>query len=83
MLSTPATHAATFPRVSRSVLLGVAAVAMTASSTMSDAADTAPLVMETRIALVYDALYTWCRTLQGERHGWYPAQVQQDMLLSQ
>jgi hypothetical protein len=30
-------------------------------------------------SLVYDALYTWCRTLQGERHGWYPAQMQQDM----
>jgi len=22
--------------------------------------------------LVYDALYTWCRTLSAERHGWYP-----------
>jgi len=22
--------------------------------------------------IVYDALYTWCRTLAGERHGWYP-----------
>ena len=22
--------------------------------------------------VLYDALYTWCRTLVGERHGWYP-----------
>jgi hypothetical protein len=22
--------------------------------------------------VIYDALYTWCRTLTGERHGWYP-----------
>ncbi|MBK6673383.1 MAG: chromate resistance protein [Proteobacteria bacterium] len=22
--------------------------------------------------VVYDALYTWCRTLSGERHGWNP-----------
>jgi hypothetical protein len=22
--------------------------------------------------LVYDALYTWCRSLKGERHGWSP-----------
>jgi hypothetical protein len=21
---------------------------------------------------VYDALYTWCRSLRGERHGWSP-----------
>lgn len=21
---------------------------------------------------LYDALYTWCRSLSGERHGWYP-----------
>src|SRR4051812_30978542 len=50
MLSTLATHTATFPKVSCSVLLSVAVLAMTASST-SGAADTAPLVVETRIAL--------------------------------
>jgi hypothetical protein len=22
--------------------------------------------------MVYDALYTWCRSLSEERHGWYP-----------
>jgi hypothetical protein len=22
--------------------------------------------------IIYDALYTWCRSLSGERHGWYP-----------
>ena len=22
--------------------------------------------------VVYDAIYTWCRTLSGERHGWNP-----------
>ncbi|HEU0218617.1 MAG TPA: chromate resistance protein ChrB domain-containing protein [Stellaceae bacterium] len=22
--------------------------------------------------VVYDALYTWCRSLQGETHGWNP-----------
>jgi hypothetical protein len=29
--------------------------------------------------VVYDALYTWCRTLSGERHGWYPTKLQQEM----
>ena len=23
--------------------------------------------------VVYDALYTWCRSLQGETHNWTPA----------
>lgn len=22
--------------------------------------------------VIYDALYTWCRTLSNERHGWHP-----------
>jgi hypothetical protein len=25
--------------------------------------------------VMYDALYTWCRTLAGERHGWYPETI--------
>jgi hypothetical protein len=25
--------------------------------------------------VIYDALYTWCRTLAGERHGWYPERI--------
>ena len=25
--------------------------------------------------VIYDALYTWCRTLAGERHGWYPETI--------
>jgi hypothetical protein len=24
---------------------------------------------------IYEALYTWCRSLSGERHGWYPDQI--------
>jgi hypothetical protein len=28
---------------------------------------------------VYDALYTWCRSLAAERHGWYPASIQKEM----
>lgn len=28
---------------------------------------------------VYDALYTWCRSLSEERHGWYPQTVQGEM----
>jgi hypothetical protein len=28
---------------------------------------------------VYDALYTWCRSLAGERHGWHPHSIQQEM----
>ena len=24
---------------------------------------------------LYDALYTWCRSLTGERHGWYPEKI--------
>ena len=25
---------------------------------------------------IYDALYTWCKQLQTERHGWHPEQIQ-------
>ena len=25
--------------------------------------------------VVYDALYAWCRELQGERHGWTPTEL--------
>lgn len=25
--------------------------------------------------VIYDALYTWCRSLTQERHGWYPEQI--------
>jgi hypothetical protein len=25
--------------------------------------------------VIYDALYTWCQTLAGERHGWYPEAI--------
>jgi hypothetical protein len=25
--------------------------------------------------VIYEALYTWCRSLAGERHGWYPEQI--------
>ena len=25
--------------------------------------------------VIYDALYTWCRALMGERHGWYPDRI--------
>jgi len=28
---------------------------------------------------VYDALYTWCRSLGGERHGWHPQTVLKEM----
>lgn len=28
---------------------------------------------------VYDALYTWCRSLSGERHGWHPQTLQPEM----
>jgi hypothetical protein len=28
---------------------------------------------------VYDALYTWCRSLGGERHGWSSAAVLEEM----
>ena len=29
--------------------------------------------------VVYDALFTWCRTLSGERHGWYPDLLQKEV----
>jgi hypothetical protein len=33
-----------------------------------------------KIAIVmYDALYTWCRSLSGERHGWYPQRILKEM----
>jgi hypothetical protein len=25
--------------------------------------------------VIYEALYSWCRSLTGERHGWYPEQI--------
>lgn len=28
---------------------------------------------------IYDALYTWCRSLGGERHGWHPQTVLKEM----
>lgn len=28
---------------------------------------------------VYDALYTWCRSLATERHGWNPQRISKDM----
>jgi hypothetical protein len=28
---------------------------------------------------VYDALYSWCRSLSSERHGWYPLAVLKGM----
>jgi hypothetical protein len=28
---------------------------------------------------LYDALYTWCRTLEGECHGWHPETVLTEM----
>jgi hypothetical protein len=28
---------------------------------------------------VYDALYTWCKSLQSERHGWNPQALQNEM----
>ena len=27
--------------------------------------------------VIYDALYTWCRTLSGEKHGWHPETIPQ------
>jgi hypothetical protein len=33
-----------------------------------------------KIALViYDALYTWCCSLSGERHGWHPQAILKEM----
>lgn len=28
---------------------------------------------------LYDALYTWCRSRTGERHGWHPQNIQKEM----
>jgi hypothetical protein len=28
---------------------------------------------------IYDALYTWCGSLTGERHGWYPEKLREEM----
>lgn len=28
---------------------------------------------------LYDALYTWCHSLGGERHGWYPQTILKEM----
>lgn len=33
-----------------------------------------------RIGLILnDALYAWCRSLSGERHGWYPEALRKEM----
>jgi hypothetical protein len=29
--------------------------------------------------VIYDALFTWCKTLTEERHGWYPETMQQEV----
>ena len=29
--------------------------------------------------IIYDALYTWCRSLSGERHGWHPQMILRQM----
>jgi len=28
---------------------------------------------------IYDSLYTWCRSLGGERHGWHPQTILKEM----
>jgi hypothetical protein len=28
---------------------------------------------------IYDALFTWCASLQGERHGWNPRSISREM----
>lgn len=30
--------------------------------------------------VIYDALYTWCRTLSDEHHGWHPQMIQKEMI---
>jgi hypothetical protein len=35
-------------------------------------------LLETALPL-YDALYTWCRSLVGEHHGWNPDQLRTEM----
>jgi len=48
-----------------------------------DAADTSELRDDQELLVValvvYDALYTWCRSLSGERHGWHPQAVLKEM----
>jgi hypothetical protein len=29
--------------------------------------------------ILYDALYTWCKTLAGERHAWHPQTILKEM----
>jgi hypothetical protein len=29
--------------------------------------------------VIYDALYTWCRSLAGERHGWHPEAILKEL----
>jgi len=29
--------------------------------------------------LIYDALFSWCRSLSGERHGWHPQSILTEM----
>ena len=29
--------------------------------------------------VIYDALYTWCQSLTGERHGWYPETLRKEV----
>lgn len=35
-------------------------------------------LLETALPL-YDALYTWCRSLGGEHHGWHPQTILKEM----
>ena len=49
---------------------GLLAITLGLSATIPD--DHAMLAVGMRI---YEALYTWCRDLAGERHGWYPDRI--------
>jgi hypothetical protein len=53
---------------------GLLAISLGLSANVGDDQE----LLKTALPL-YDALYTWCRSLGSERHGWYPHAILQAM----
>jgi hypothetical protein len=49
---------------------GLLAITLGLSKNFSDDHELLNLAM-----VLYDGLYTWCRELTGEKHGWYPEKI--------
>ena len=53
---------------------GLLAISLGLSANIADDQE----LLKTALPL-YDALYTWCRSLEGEHHGWHPETILAEM----